>query len=185
MAGFLLNLSQVQYTPEGAKMSALLTHNQKKVLGVEAQASFTVSQNYNFTPVSGSVALDLAGMTQVKADIPSYDKANSAFKDLEKGGGIAQLSAAAARLESSVNSAIYYGGCDVAQAKAGVDIVPIEGKQDGYKIVPMVRFGDGSSLAVDDYFSENNFGTLVTQMQNWLEEIERYIKSLQPLNIKL
>lgn len=174
-AGYELAVNKLDYTPSNGAVDVTFTKGTQTILALNAKAAYQFGQEMNFTPKSADVAIDLMGMTQVKGTVASFDKLMEAYAKVNealKGGDEATIDAAFAELEKCFDLGVYYDGGTLKQATVGFDYVAPE---DGHNYVAvLIRFADGSAMAVDDFVSSDKFAGLVEEFETWLYKISNH-----------
>ncbi len=87
----------------------------------------------------------------------------------------------ASDFEAGVSVEVFYNGGTQRQARLGFE--PVSGSDAAgvqkWTIIPVIRFEDGASYALfDDFFSEANFGELISLGQEWFEKVSEFIDGL-------
>ena len=81
---------------------------------------------------------------------------------------------ALAELEKLYGFGVYYDGGNTIQATIGFE--PVFDEVDQYWTYnPVIRFADGTSYAVEDYFSQENFGDFANELMNWVNDLMDYL----------
>ena len=79
-------------------------------------------------------------------------------------------------LEDACDIYMYFNG-NRADKQAYLGFEPMLDDDEWY-VEPVIRFSDGSSYQlVEDYFSENNFESILNRLENRLEEIEGWAEN--------
>ena len=179
---YTISLQKVAYSPTGASAYVKLLNGNASLITVDAKAGYELDMESNYpVPIkSGNVnaSVDVMGRIQVKADIPDAKKfldTGMNSNDLMQDGDA--FKAVVAELEKTFTAAMYFNGDSNPRATLGVEPVQSEGSSYWY-INPVLRFSDGTSYGVEDYFTEDRFGGLLSYAENWWDGIEHYITNL-------
>ena len=179
---YTLSLQKVAYSPTGASAYIKLLNGDASLITMDAKAGYELdpASNYPIPIKSGNInaSLDVMGRIQVKGDIPDVKKfLDAGLASNEKQQDANAFKALVAQLDESFTAAMYFNGDSNPRATLGVEPAIAEGSSYWY-INPVLRFSDGTSYGVEEYFSEERFSGLMSYTQDWLQGIERYITNL-------
>lgn len=166
-----------------AKVNCTLTKGEKLIINHNASATVTLSgttiEGANFVNVQNySMNIDIMGDIQVKGTFLDYSKFQKVDYDASSQ---ASTSEAAAQMNQLMSLKLYYDGKGTAQAhiefecvESGLSNSPASDSSAGtstiyYDYEPVIVFNDNSRYAVEDYFSEEMFGHLIDQFEDYAE----------------
>lgn len=178
-AGYELAVNKLDYTPSNGAVEISFKKGNQRLLALSATAAYQFNEDLDFQPKSADVAIDLMGMTQVKGSMASYDKLMEAYDAVNKAlksGDEAAIDAAFANFEKCYDLGVYYDGGSLKQATVGFDYVVSE---DGHNhVAVLIRFADGSTMAAEEFFSEENFSGLMNKAKAWLNKISEHFSNV-------
>ena len=181
---YTLSLQKVEYSPTGASAKIKLLSGSSSLITVEAKAGYELdpasTSNYPIPIKGGNInaSVDVMGRIQLKADIPDVKKfldAGLASNDNQQDANA--FKALVAQLDESFTAAMYFNGSSNPRATLGVEPAIAEGSQHWY-INPVIKFSDGTSYGIEEYFSEERFGDLISYANSWIEGIKNYVSTL-------
>ena len=181
---YTLSLQKVEYSPTGASAKIKLLSGSSSLITVDAKAGYELdpasTSNYPIPIKGGNInaSVDVMGRIQLKADIPDVKKfldAGLASNDKQQDANA--FKALVAQLDESFTAAMYFNGSSNPRATLGVEPAIAEGSQHWY-INPVIKFSDGTSYGIEEYFSEERFGDLISYANSWLEGIKNYVSTL-------
>lgn len=117
-------------------------------------------------------AIDILGQVQAKGTI-DYEQARFLEENLDPYASEDKYAKDLAKLEKCMDVAIYYDKKGGKQAWLGLE--PIYNERNGrwyYDVV--VRFADDSSYSIEEFFSEDNFSSLLRAIESWERDLEYY-----------
>ena len=127
---------------------------------------------------NAQVALDVLGQVQVKGNIKFNDLYNKylslATAELKN---VEEANALLAQLEPYYNLNVYYDKGSVVQASVRAKAFENEGHMD---ITAVINFQDGTSQAVPEFFTAENFGKTYAALENLVGKVQEYIQSMVP-----
>lgn len=182
VGSYTFELSQANYATTNASASAQILKGKQLIIGVSVSAkySFEEVQKEDYTNIevksaSGEAMVDLAGKTQIRFTVPDAIALETAtdemYKAQDNNDGEA-FKAALEQLEKLYGFGVYYDGKKTLQATIGFEAVNIDNYWDAN---PVIRFADGTSYAVEDYFTEDRFGELAQTIQEWVADLMKYL----------
>ena len=182
VGSYTFELSQANYATTNASASAQILKGKQLIIGasVSAKYSFEEVQKEDYTNIevksaSGEAMVDLAGKTQIRFTVPDALALETAtdemYKAQDNNDGEA-FKAALEQLEKLYGFGVYYDGKKTLQATIGFEAVNIDNYWDAN---PVIRFADGTSYAVEDYFTEDRFGELAQTIQEWVTDLMKYL----------
>ena len=181
---YTLSLQKVEYSPTGASAKIKLLSGSSSLITVDAKAGYELdpasTSNYPIPIKGGNInaSVDVMGRIQLKADIPDVKKfldAGLASNDKQQDANA--FKALVAQLDESFTAAMYFNGSSNPRATLGVEPAIAEGSQHWY-INPVIKFSDGTSYGIEEYFSEERFGDLISYANSWIEGIKNYVSTL-------
>jgi len=182
---YTLSLQKVTYSPTGASAYIKLLNGQASLITIDAKAGYELDPNpaegYPVPIKSGNVdaTVDVMGRIQVKANIPDAKK----FIDTGLGSNKVMQDGDAFKaivddLNKTFTAAMYFNGAADPRATLVLEpVAPADGSTYWY-INPVLRFSDGASYGVEEYFSQERFGSLVSATGEWMDGISQYIANL-------
>lgn len=153
-----------------AKVNCSLTKGGKLIVSHNASATVTLSgqtipeadlvniQNF-------SADADIMGAVQVKGSSPDYSVVKSIFNEYDYRSQ-QSTDKAASRINQLISLKLYYDGQITEQAHVELEC---RSNNDYFYLVPVIVFGDNSRYTAEDYFSEELFGNLISQFENYAE----------------
>ena len=117
-------------------------------------------------------AIDILGKVQAKGSI-NYEEARFLEDKLDPYDSEEKYARNLAKLEQCIDIAIYYDKKGGKQAWIGLE--PFYNDRSGkWSYDTVVRFADGSSYTVDEFFNEDNFSSLLKAIESWQRDLEYY-----------
>ena len=200
VGAYTIALDQADYATENASVSAKILRDNKLVVGVSAKAAFhTVvipaeesgypHDQETVMPISAEVKVDVEGKIQVVGNLPSYDTLMAAGDKVSKAAqaeDYAAYTAAVAELEKAYGFGVYYDGKNTLQATVGLEPFKYDeltedrngdgqiteaDRMKGYGVNPVIRFQDGTSYGIEEYFSQERFGDTGEKVTKWAMDI--------------
>ena len=182
---YTLSLQKVTYSPTGASAYIKLLNGQASLITIDAKAGYELdpkpAEGYPVPIKSGNVdaTVDVMGRIQVKANIPDAKK----FLDTGLGSNEVMqdgdaFKAKVDELNKTFTAAMYFNGA--ADPRATLVLEPVAPADGGtyWYINPVLSFSDGSSYGVEEYFSQERFGSLISATGEWMDGISQYIANL-------
>ncbi|MBR6306752.1 MAG: hypothetical protein IKR38_08290 [Bacteroidales bacterium] len=177
---YTFDLSQADYATDKASVSAKILMGKQLIIGASVSADYTfekTDEGIDVLSASAKAMVNLAGKTQIRFTIPDGVKLQEALAKVSdaqlKGDGDA-FKAAIAELEKLYGFGVYYDGKNTLQATIGFEAVYNE-ELKFWDANPVIRFADGTSYAVEDYFSQERFGDLAGEIMKWIQELMDYL----------
>lgn len=182
VGAYTFELSQANYATTNASASAKILKGKQLIIGatVEANYSFEEVQKDGNTTIdvksaAAKAMVDLAGKTQIRFSVPDAlaleAVTDEMYKAQDKNDGEA-FKAALEKLEKLYGFGVYYDGKKTLQATIGFEAVNIDNYWDAN---PVIRFADGTSYAVEEYFTQERFGDLAKTIEEWVADLMKYL----------
>jgi|GEM_PF-2615893 len=205
VGAYTFAIEQAEYATDAANVKMSFKRDGKLVLGVDAKAAAKVvnydyekdgRSGYDVIPVSATANIDIEGKIQLSGNLPSGEALQAAEEEIDKAYSTNDYEAfkkAVDKLEKSFGVGVYYDGNKTLQATLGFEPVFNQGgqadgdlngdgivdEQDSYEqsfsANPVIRFLDGTTVGVEEYFSEKNFASLLVNVQAWVYGIMDYL----------
>ncbi|MCR5408323.1 MAG: hypothetical protein K6E61_04375 [Bacteroidales bacterium] len=188
VGAYTFDLSQADVSTEHAVASARILKSDQLIIGVTLDAIYTYineyyeedGANYHYValmPTKVNASVDLAGKMQIRFDVPDGTKLQEVTEEVNAAqinGDEKAFKDALAELEKLYSFGVYYDGGNTIQATIGFEPVFDEVDQH-WNYNPVIRFADGTSYAVEDYFSQENFGDFANELMNWVNDLMDYL----------
>ena len=191
VGAYTIQLEQANYASDKANVSAKVLRDKKLVVSVSANAAYKfVETEEGIIPISAEVKVDVEGKIQVVGNLPSYEKLEAAANKINeaiRAKDYTAYSASVAELEKAYGFGVYYDGKNTLQATVGFEpfkyedlplqdyngdgVINENDKLSGFGVKPVIRFADGTSYGVEDYFSEERFGDTEDKVTKWAMDI--------------
>ena len=181
VGAYTFSIDQAEYATDNASVALTFSKDGKKVLSVDAKAAARIEEiqygndaRKEFVPVSADVKVDLEGKIQLSGSLPSYDVLIAAEEDMNKASASQDYEAfktALDKFEKSFGIGLYYDGTSNLQATLGFEPM----NEAGFNAIPVIRFLDGTTVGVEEYFSKQNFGSLMQRIAEWGDGIANYL----------
>lgn len=181
VGAYTFSIDQAEYATDNASVALTFSKDGKKVLSVDAKAAARIEEiqygndaRKEFVPVSADVNVDLEGKIQLSGNLPSYDVLIAAEEDMNKASASQDYEAfktALDKFEKSFGIGLYYDGTSNLQATLGFEPM----NEAGFGAIPVIRFLDGTTVGVEEYFSEQNFGSVMQRIEEWGAGIAGYL----------
>lgn len=179
---YTLTIEQINYSKSDASVSVKLSNGSQVILALSASASYnlTASENeYAVVPVKASAMLDIMGKLQIRGSIPDYEaliEMEDNIYKAQKAGDKEAYEAAVAEFEKLIGLGVYYDGTSTLQASLGFEPEYYsDGGYDYWYANPVIRFADGTSYGVEEYFTQERFGDLLQKIIEWSGKITAYL----------
>lgn len=179
VGAYTFDLSQADYATDHASAKASISKGKQLIIGAEVAAKYDYTggpedpENFKVNSSSVNAMVDLAGKMQVRFAVPDALSLDAASVKVNEAKNIEEFQAALAELEKLYGMGIYYDGKNTLQATIGFEAVATE---DGYwDANPVIRFADGTSYAAEEYFTQERFGDLAAEIQNWVADLMKYL----------
>lgn len=191
VGAYTIDLDQANYATDAANVSAKILRDKHLIVGVSAKAAYKVieTEDGGIIPISAEVKVDVEGKIQVVGNLPSYDTLMAAGDKVNKAvqaEDYAAYTAAVAELEKAYGLGVYYDGKNTLQATVGLEPFKYDelnedrngdgqiteaDRMKGFGVNPVIRFGDGTSYGIEEYFSEERFGDTGEKVTKWAMDI--------------
>ena len=198
---YTLNLSKLSLKGGTFDETFTFKHNKKQLLSVTSKATGldyiervgVKSDDYDgdgvgsgaeegdipFACDNATVAVDVLGQVQVKGNLKFNDfyskyltLADSEPKTVEEANALLK------QLEPYYNLNVYYDKGNTVQAY--VRAKALQGEENRMTIAPIIYFQDGTSQAVTEFFTKDNFAKTVAAVESFVGKIQDYFEALQP-----
>ena len=189
---YTLNLSKLSL--KGGTFDETLTfkHNKKQLLSVTSKAT---GLNYvekvgvksgeeeegdiPFACDNATVAVDVLGQVQVKGNLKFNDLYSKYLTLVDsEPKTVEEANALLKQLEPYYNLNVYYDKGNTVQAY--VRAKALQGEENRMTIAPIIYFQDGTSQAVTEFFTADNFVKTYAALESFTGKIQDYFESLQP-----
>ena len=179
-AGYTAAAAEKYYVQKGesfASASASFYKGSKLLVAAAAEGSAEVEgdmeDGYKVTdPKKVKGAIDILGKVQAKGTI-DYEEALYLEEKLDPYDSEDKYARNLARLEECIDVAIYYDKKGGKQARIGLE--PFYNERNGkWGYDTVVRFADGSSYTMEEFFNEDNFRSLLRALESWQKDLEYY-----------
>ena len=179
---YTIGINRVAYSPNGANVNIRIMNGNASLIFIKADAAYTLdaASQSNVPVKNGSInsEIDIMGEIQLKGQIPDFATFMEKGQSLNDNNKDAQrYPVLVTELENTFSASMYFNGAATPRATLGLEAVKSEGS-DYWYCNPVIRFSDGSSYGVENYFSEERFGGLVQYGQNWFGNIQQYLSNL-------
>ena len=176
VGAYTFDLSQADYATDHASAKASISKGKQLIIGAEVAANYQYEETENGLNVksaSANAMVDLAGKMQMRFAVPDALSLDAASVKVNEAKNMEEFQAALAELEKLYGMGVYYDGKNTLQATIGFEAVATE---DGYwDANPVIRFADGTSYAAEEYFTQERFGDLAAEIQNWVADLMKYL----------
>lgn len=176
VGAYTFDLSQADYATDHASAKASISKGKQLIIGAEVAANYQYEETetgLNVKSASANAMVDLAGKMQVRFAVPDALSLDAASVKVNEAKNMEEFQAALAELEKLYGMGVYYDGKNTLQATIGFEAVATE---DGYwDANPVIRFADGTSYAAEEYFTQERFGDLAAEIQNWVADLMKYL----------
>ena len=193
---YTLNLSKLSLKGGTFDETFTFKHNKKQLLSVTSKAT---GLNYvekvgvksgeeeegdiPFACDNATVAVDVLGQVQVKGNLKFNDGYSKYLTLLDsEPKTVEEANALLKQLEPYYNLNVYYDKGNTVQAYVRAKAYEME-HEDGEKsmdIAAVIYFQDGTSQAVTEFFTAENFAKTVAAVESFVGKIQDYIESFQP-----
>ena len=205
VGAYTFAIDQADYATDAASVKLRFLRDNKLVLGADAKAAAKfveyaeTYENGSYThtelvPVSAEVNVDIEGKIQLAGNLPSGEALQAAVEDMNAAMQKYDYEAykkALDKFEKSFGIGVYYDGNNTLQATLGFEAISAQqgiadyngdgviNEQDfiggGFYVNPVIRFLDGTTVGVEEYFSEDNFSGLMEKVLSWAYGIMDYL----------
>ena len=180
---YTFELSQADYATDHASVKASIKNGKKLVIGAEVSASYAYTMeekeegnvNFEVTQASAKAMVDLAGKTQIRFSLPDAVELETLTEELYKQEENEEAyKETLAKIEKLYGFGVYYDGKKTLQATLGFEPMYDE-TYKCWNASPVIRFADGTSYAVEEYFTEERFGDLAQSIMTWVNDLYSYL----------
>jgi hypothetical protein len=182
---YTFDLTQADYATDHASVKASIYNGKKLIIGTELSAAYEYSfENtpestaFEVTKASANAMVDLAGKTQIRFNLPDglrVEELSTQLNAQYQDG--AAFKATLAEIEKLYGFGVYYDGKKTLQATLGFEAMSVNDEVAGeyWYANPVIRFADGTSYAVEEYFNEERFGNLANDIMSWIQDLQKYL----------
>lgn len=200
-SGYTLKSEKVNYLSESADVAYVFSYGDKKIITMsvtEKGASIVKSDkdrryegssdpisyyeivkgtNYEVSnmPSSITVEADVLGELQISGDADVEKLMEISQKLSESRESEATFKSWVGQAEQCLKINVFYDNSTERSAYLGLEPV----KEDNtWKVVPVIRFADGTSYAVFEvFFNENDFADLILAIQAWEKKVDEFVEN--------
>ena len=193
---YTLNLSKLSLKGGTFDETFTFKHNKKQLLSVTSKAtglnyvekvgvksSEEEEGDIPFACDNATVAVDVLGQVQVKGNLKFNDGYSKYLTLLDsEPKTVEEANALLKQLEPFYNLNVYYDKGNTVQAYVRAKAYEME-HEDGEKsmdIAAVIYFQDGTSQAVTEFFTAENFAKTLAAVESFTGKIQDYIESFQP-----
>ena len=192
---YTLNLSKLSLKGGTFDETFTFKHNKKQLFSVTSKAtgldyiervgvkSGEEEGDIPFACDNATVAVDVLGQVQVKGNLKFNDGYNKYLTLVDsEPKTVEEANALLKQLEPYYNLNVYYDKGNTVQAYVRAKAYEME-DEDGEKsmdIAAVIYFQDGTSQAVTEFFTKDNFAKTFKAVESFVGKIQDYFESLQP-----
>ncbi|MBQ3712032.1 MAG: YceI family protein [Bacteroidales bacterium] len=138
-----------------------------------------IESEFPFACENAQVALDVLGQVQVKGNI-KFNELYSKFATIAgaEPKNAEEANALLKQIEPYYNLNVYYDKGSVVQAS--VRAKAFENEEKEIDVTAVINFQDGTSQAVPEFFTAENFGKTYAALENLVGKVQEYIQSMVP-----
>ena len=190
---YTLNLSKLSLKGGTFDETFTFKHNKKQLLSVTSKATGLdyvekvgvksgeeeEEGDIPFACDNATVAVDVLGQVQVKGNL-KFNDLYSKYLTLTSSEPktVEEANALLKQLEPYYNLNVYYDKGNTVQAY--VRVKALQGEENRMTIAPVIYFQDGTSQAVTEFFTADNFAKTVKAVESFTGKIQDYFESFQP-----
>ena len=188
VGAYTVAVNKLSYTSTKAIVDVKILKDNASLVTVTADADYVVDMNAQqplpFTSGKVNAVIDVMGMIQFKGNLPDFAafmNAGESMSESMREGNEAVIKAKIAALEKTFSVKMYFNGTNTERASLGLEpfhYTDPYGNYEYWNCQPVLRFPDGTSVGIEDYFNEKRFGNLMETTENWWNDIQRYINYL-------
>lgn len=182
VGAYVFELSQADYATTNASVKAKILKGKQLIIGASVTANYQYQETetgIDFQSASANAMIDLAGKMQLRFVVPDaikLEEVSDKITEAEANNNQEAFKAALEEIEKLYGIGVYYDGKNTLQATIGFE--PTFEEADGYSYfdaIPVIRFADGTSYAAEEYFTQERFGDLAKDIQEWLADLMNYL----------
>ena len=188
---YALNLSKLALKGGTFDEALTLKRNKKQLLEITSKATGLniidnpsvkseeeVESDLPYACDNAQVAVDVLGQVQVKGNIKFNDLYNKYLSlATAEPKNVEEANALLAQLEPYYNLNVYYDKGSFVQASVRAKAFEDEGHMN---ITAVINFQDGTSQAVPEFFTTENFGKTYAALEALVGKVQEYIQSMVP-----
>lgn len=188
---YALNLSKLALKGGTFDEALTLKRNKKQLLEITSKATGLniidnpsvkseeeVESDLPYACDNAQVAVDVLGQVQVKGNIKFNDLYNKYLSlATAEPKNVEEANALLAQLEPYYNLNVYYDKGNFVQASVRAKAFEDEGHMN---ITAVINFQDGTSQAVPEFFTTENFGKTYAALEALVGKVQEYIQSMVP-----
>ncbi|MCR5561481.1 MAG: hypothetical protein K6F58_06675 [Bacteroidales bacterium] len=189
---YSLNLSQLSYKNRNFSEKFSFKRGSKNLLSINSSATELYYSDENTGIEDGinckkaSLSIDVLGQVQAKGSV-NYDGLLPAYKAVpEKMADMNDANAWLKTLKPFYDLGIYYNGSESKQAYVELEAVEMsrideesgEEIKDGYEILPVIKFNDGTKTVATEFFTPDNFTKTMKAYENLMMKVMSYFQEI-------
>lgn len=180
VGAYTFDLSQADYATDHASAKASISKGKLLIIGAEVAANYQYEETetgLNVKSASANAMVDLAGKMQVRFAVPDaikLEEVSDKLTQAEAEENHGAFKAALEELDKLYGIGVYYDGKNTLQATIGFEQV-LADDANYWDVIPVIRFADGTSYAAEEYFTQERFGDLAAEIQNWVADLMKYL----------
>lgn len=188
---YAINLSKLSLKGGTFDEALTLKRNKKQLLEITSKATGLniidnpsvkseeeVESDLPYACDNAQVAVDVLGQVQVKGNIKFNDLYNKYLSlATAEPKNVEEANALLAQLEPYYNLNVYYDKGNFVQASVRAKAFEDEGHMN---ITAVINFQDGTSQAVPEFFTTENFGKTYAALEALVGKVQEYIQSMVP-----
>lgn len=180
VGAYTFDLSQADYATDHASAKASISKGKQLIIGAEVAANYQYEETetgLNVKSASANAMVDLAGKMQMRFVVPDavkLEEVSDKLTQAEAEENHGAFKAALEELEKLYGIGVYYDGKNTLQATIGFEQV-LADDANYWDVIPVIRFADGTSYAAEEYFTQERFGDLAAEIQNWVADLMKYL----------
>lgn len=183
VGAYTFDLSQADYATDHASAKASISKGKQLIIGAEVAAKYNYTgspqdpENFTVNSCSVNAMVDLAGKMQMRFVVPDavkLEEVSDKLTQAEAEENHGAFKAALEELEKLYGIGVYYDGKNTLQATIGFEQV-LADDANYWDVIPVIRFADGTSYAAEEYFTQERFGDLAAEIQNWVADLMKYL----------
>jgi|GEM_PF-5063184 len=124
---------------------------------------------------TADLALDILGQLQVKGSVAFANLYSALAQEQEKITDVETANQVLAGLKDFYDLGIYYDGGSLEQA--WLTLKAFAAEEEGFEVLPVINFADGTTYTAPDFFTEDNFVKTIEALEALSLKIEQYIDS--------
>ena len=144
----------------------------------------STSYKINTTPEYAELDIDILGKIQIKGTANVTEMMEISAKMDEDRTNAVQFALDVKEAENSFSLDVFYDGSSERSAYLGLEPMPgyvysEEGAEvEGWEVIPVIRFADGSSYALPEvFFSQADFADLINAIAAYQQSVEEFLEN--------